>query len=366
MKKTNYLRFIADVKNAILKSRYSAARMVNRELIALYWRVGKMLSEKIEREKWGAKVVERIAKDLHKELRGLRGFSSRNLKNMRQFYTAYRMLPIGQLATAQLSLTASGQIGQLTTAQLEKTPSKEELAFLKLFFETGFTHHIIILNKCRNWEESLFYLQQCSANNWTVNLLMYHLETGLYKRKGKIQNNFNLTLPEHLRQDAIDAFRDEYLLDFINIDPNDERVLEKEIVTNIRNFILSLGKGFTFIGNQHRLMVEEDEFWVDLLFYNRHLQAMVAVDLKTGKFKPEYAGKMNFYLSALDAQEKLKHENPSIGIILCKEKSGMIVEYTFRDMHKPIGVATYKASKHVPEKLKKYLPKPDDLKKLMK
>ncbi len=398
MKKTNYLRFITEVKDAILKSRYSAARMVNRELIALYWRVGKMLSEKTEREKWGAKVVQRIANDLQKELPGLKGFSYRNLKNMRQFYSVYRILPIGQTLSAQLSRlatgkipihqigqtasaqlsieisqTASGQIGQSPTAQLTDA-SKNPLAvstinleeFANLVLNTGFSNHILILNKCYNWEEIIFYMQQCHANGWTHSLLAHHIETNLFKRKGAMQSNFKTALPEQIRQQAIDAFRDEYLLDFINVNPDDhERVLENEIVANIRKFILSLGKGFTFIGNQHHLSVDGEDFFVDLLFYNRPLQAMVAVDLKNGKFKPEHAGKMNFYLSALDAQEKFRHESSSIGIILCREKSGMIVEYAFRDIRKPIGVATFKLSKKVPEGMKKYLPQPEDLKKLM-
>lgn len=397
-KKTNYLRFVTDVKDAILKSRYTAARMVNRELIALYWRVGKMLSEKTEREKWGAKVVQRIAKDLQKEVPGLRGFSYRNLKNMRQFYSVYRILPIGQMLSAQLSRSAtgkiqihpigqvpsaqlpieinqaiSGQIGQTASAQLA-VASKKPLAvstlnleeFANLVLNIGFSNHILILNKCYNWEEIIFYLQQCHANNWTHSLLSHHIEADLFKRKGRMQSNFKTALPEHIRQQAIDAFRDEYLLDFINVNPDDhERVLENEIVSNIRKFVLSLGKGFTFIGNQHHLAVDGEDFFVDLLFYNRPLQAMVAVDLKNGKFKPEHAGKMNFYLSALDAQEKFRHESPSIGIILCREKSGTIVEYAFRDIRTPIGVATFKLSKKVPEGMKKYLPQPEDLKKLM-
>ena len=268
---------------------------------------------------------------------------------------------------------ASIQIGQSPTAQLTNA-SKNPLAvstinleeFANLVLNTGFSNHILILNKCYNWEEIIFYMQQCHANGWTHSLLSHHIESNLFKRKGAMQSNFKTALPEQIRQQAINAFRDEYLLDFINVNPDDhERVLENEIVANIRKFILSLGKGFTFIGNQHHLSVDGEDFFVDLLFYNRPLQAMVAVDLKNGKFKPEHAGKMNFYLSALDAQEKFRHENSSIGIILCREKSGMIVEYAFRDIRKPIGVATFKLSKKVPEGMKKYLPQPEDLKKLM-
>ena len=185
-------------------------------------------------------------------------------------------------------------------------------------------------------------------------------------RKGKIQSNFNKTLPAKIRKQAIEAFKDEYFLSFLNINEDDnEKVLEQSIINNIRQFLTSLGNEFTFVGNQYMLVVDGDGYSVDLLFFHRKLQSLIAIDLKTGKFKPEHAGKMNFYLSALNDKVKLKHENPSIGIILCKEKSKAVVEYSFRDMSKAIGVAVYKHSKQPPKELQKYLPSSDTLIKLM-
>ena len=371
MQNKDYIKFISGIKEDIIKSRYQAARLVNKELILLYFQVGKKLSVKIKSEKWGAKVIQNISDDLQRELPGLRGFSFTNLKNMRQFYEYYQLLPFSQLSTGQLKSTSktimqssTAQKSQLLTVQFSKEELKE---CTNLLVNLSFTHHILILNKCKALKEKLFYIKKSIENQWTVELLKHHIESGLYRSKGKIQSNFQVSLPETIKHKAINVFRDEYLLDFINVREEDkERVLENEIVTNIKKFILSIGKDFTFIGNQHRLVIEEEEFFIDLLFFHRGLQSLVAIDLKTGKFKPEYAGKMNFYLSALDDHVKLPHENPSIGIILCKTKKTTIVEYAFRDIKKPLGVATFKSSKKLPPKLKKHLPDPEALKKLLK
>ena len=380
MQNKDYIKFISGIKEDIIKSRYQAARLVNKELILLYFEVGKKLSVKINSEKWGAKVIQNISDDLQKGLPGLRGFSYRNLKNMRQFYESYNYFLIGQSSTAQLiSKEKSGKKGQSLTAQIksgsktimplstEQFTQEEIQEFTNLLVNLSFTNHILILNKCKVFEEKLFYIKKSIENQWTVELLMHHIESDLYRNTGKIQSNFQISLPETIKQKAINVFRDEYLLDFINVrEEDEERELENKIVNNIKKFILSIGKDFTFIGNQHRLVVEEEEFFIDLLFFHRGLQSLVAIDLKTGKFKPEYAGKMNFYLSALDDHVKLPHENPSIGIILCKTKKTTIVEYAFRDIKKPLGVATFKLSKKLPPKLTKHLPDPEALKKLLK
>ena len=395
MENENHIKFISGIKEDIIKSRYQAARLVNKELILLYFQVGKKLSVKIKSEKWGAKVIQNISDDLQKELPGLRGFSKRNLAKMIQFHESYSFLPLMPSSTAQLdqgssilmqkstvqTKSSSNTMMPLSTAQLKTKLksgkkgkslttqlSKEEIQeFTTLLVNLGFTHRILILNKCKVFEEKSFYIKKSIKNQWTVELLRHHIESDLYRNSGKIQSNFQIALPETTKQKAINVFRDEYLLDFINVrEEDEERVLENEIVSNIKKFILSIGKDFTFIGNQHRIVVEEEEFFIDLLFFHRELQSLVAIDLKTGKFKPEYAGKMNFYLSALDDHVKLPHENPSIGIILCKTKKTTIVEYAFRDIKKPLGVATFKLSKKLPRKLTKHLPDPAALKKLLK
>lgn len=346
-----YIQLVQEIKQQILQSRYQAAKLVNKELLLLYFKIGKMIFEKVQKEKWGNSIIENLSKDIQTELPGLKGFSSKNLRNMRLFYEAYTKDEIWQLITAKLKKNQDKQIGQSPTAKLQTAFADE------VFTALGFTHHILLLNKCRDLEERFFYMQQAVSNYWTVNLLQHHIESDLYHQKGKLQNNFKATLPQQLAAHALHAFKDEYLLDFININPeDDECVLEREIVNNIKQFILSLGTGFSFIGNQHRLVVDGDEFFIDLLFFNRNLQSLVALELKKGKFKPEYAGKLNFYLNALDE---------SIGIILCREKSNKVVEYAFKSIDKSMEVATYKTSRQLPAQFKKILPDAEALKKLL-
>ena len=206
---------------------------------------------------------------------------------------------------------------------------------------------------------------ESAKNQWTVEMLDWQVKAKLYQKRGKLPNNFSETMPEKLRDAALQAFKDEYLLDFINVEADDERVLEKGIVQNIREFILKMGTGFSFVGNQYRLMVDEQEFFVDLLFFNRQLQCLVAVELKRGAFKPEYLGQLNFYVNVLNDLVKLPHEQPSIGILLCKEKSDAIVEYAFKGFSTPMGVATYQLSSDLPEHLRNVLPDPETLKKLL-
>lgn len=298
-----YLHFVQEVKQQILQSRYHAAKLVNRELLLLYYNIGKMLYEKIKQAKWGDKVFQNISADLQNELPGLRGFSFRNLKNMRRFFEAYASIPIGQTATAQLRPAKKRQ----TVSALN-----DDITIQNLFFSLSLSHHLLTI-ALGSSKERLFYMQKAVRHQWSLRLLHHHIESDLYHQKGKLPNNFKATLPQKLAAYALDAFKDEYLLDFININPeDDERVLEQEIVNNIKHFILSLGTGFSFIGNQHRLVVDGEEFFTDLLFFNRNLQCLVTIELKKGKFKPEYAGKLNFYLNALDELEKLPNENNSI------------------------------------------------------
>jgi predicted nuclease of restriction endonuclease-like (RecB) superfamily len=368
----DYSIFLGEIKSHILQSQYKAAAAVNRELILLYFQVGSQLSQKIAQAQWGSKVVQQLANDLQKEINGLRGFSYRNLMNMRAFAEAYPFLqlvtaafkdgPNGQLATGQLPLQNQTRFLQLATAQFENTDG-----FLsEIFFNISFTQHLLLLNKCKKVEERLFYMQRAAAFQWTVAVLGHHIESNLYGQKGALQNNFKQALPPQLHKNAIDAFKGEYLLDFIRIEEeDDERVLESRIVQNIKKFILSMGHDFAFMGNQYRLKVEEEDFFIDLLFFHRKLQCLVAIELKQGKFKAEYAGKMNLYLSALDEYVKQDHENPSIGIILCKSKNSKVVEFAFRDMNKAMGVATFKTSRELPSGYQGVLPNSEELKKVL-
>ena len=325
-------------------------------MLSLYFSVGKLISEKTKQEKWGTNVLERLSQDLQNELPGLKGFGATNLKNMKIFYdswSSHDILKITYSSDNQILL-----IRQSLTDELEK-----------MFLQVSFTHHTTILSKTKTLEERIFYIQKIAQNFWTVDSLKHHIKANWFQKEGNLPNNFTQTLTDNdLRAKALQSFKDEYLLDFINIeDPDeaDEKMIENEIVRNIKKFLLSLGADFAFLGNQFRLLVDEDEYFIDLLFFNRKLQCLVAFELKRGKFKPEYLGKMNFYLSALDEYIKQPHENPSIGIILCKEKNNKTVEFSFRDFSKAMGIATFKTANELPEQFKNALPDAETLKKLM-
>lgn len=368
----NYSKAIQLIKSAILKSRYRAAVLANRELLSLYYGIGKYISGNSRNHFWGTNAIETISIQLQQELPGLRGFSLVNLKRMRQFYETWEpVFTNWQPVTAEIrpSITDEIDIDLLT---IIRPLLADDLQFsdLECFLSIGFTHHYELLIKTYSLEERLFYIQHCANEFWSVEKLKYNLKSNLYAKQGKLPNNFKITISDtDLQRKALLSFKDEYLLDYINIespdDEPDERVLECAIVSNIRKFIMSLGKDFSFIGNQYRLIVEEQEYFIDLLFFNRQLQCLVAIELKRGDFKPEYLGKMNFYLSALDDLVRLPHENCSIGIILCKSQKQNIVEYAFRDMTKQMGVATYKVATELPDEYKDILPDAEQLRQLL-
>ena len=374
MELTAYSQTIKQLKSAILASRYKAAALANRELLALYFNAGKLITERAKQGKWGDKILEQLSNDLQHELPGLKGFSATNIKRMRLFYqqwgSSFAISPSmsDQFQKKGKKNVAPGKliISQAPTDQISPTPSDQ---FGQYFFAVSFSHHYELLVKTKTIEERQFYIARIATEFWSLETLKHHLKNKLFSKKGKLPNNFSTAITnENLRAKALQSFKDEYLLDFINIeDPGeeDERLIENEIVRNIKKFLMSLGADFAFISNQYRLIVDEEEYFTDLLFFNRKLQCLVAFDLKKGKFKPEYAGKMNFYLSALDEYIKQPHELPAIGIILCKEKNNKTVEFSFRDMKKPMGVATYKTTNHLPKQFKNALPSAETLKKLM-
>jgi predicted nuclease of restriction endonuclease-like (RecB) superfamily len=364
-----YVETIKLLKSAILSSRYRAAVLANKEMLGLYFAVGKLISEKTKKEKWGAKVLEQISNDLQNELPGLRGFSASNIKRMRIFYDSWENhFPIYESTNNTISSTASNQLQLTDGKEITISPTLSN-QFKNHFFSISFSHHYEIIGKTKSIEERLFYITKVATEFWSLVTLKYHLTSKLYQKQGTLPNNFIKTISQDdLRAKALQSFKDEYLLDFINIedpDEEDERLIENEIVRNIKKFLLSLGNDFAFIGNQHRFNIDETEYFVDLLFFNRKLQCLVAFDLKKGKFKPDYLGQMNFYLSALDDMVKLPHEQASIGIVLCKEKNNKVVEFSFRDFSKPMGIATYKTANELPKKYKGLLPDAKTLKKLM-
>ena len=368
------------IKNAIIHSRYQAATLVNKELLALYYAVGRYVSEN-SRGFWGRGAIKQISADLQKELPRLRGFSEGGIKKMRLFYENWqpvftnRSLSMNDLTENHHSSNDEMKIipnfeSDIDLGLLSRHIGSFESPefFINSFYKVGFTHHYEILAKEKSLEGRFFYISQCAAAFWTVEALKSHLRGELYQ-SGRIPNNFLLTLPEQEQaRRAIRSFKDEYFLDYINIEDEndpDERVFANAVIADVKKFILSFGNLFCFMGNQYRVMVDEQEFFIDMLFYNRELRCLVAIELKRGAFKPAHLGQLNFYLSALDEYVKLESEAPSIGILLCKEANRNVVEFAVRDYTKPMRVATYRTNNEMPENLRKALPDIEDMRKLL-
>ena len=362
---------VQTIKSAILQSQYRAAKSVNREQLSLYFSIGKFVSESSREGKWGTGVIENISQVLQKELPGLRGFSASSIKNMRQFYEQWSVLTIRQPSAGELQNSEEEHL--INTTQLldiNRQPLAGDLDLLD-FFELGFTHHIEILSKTKTLDERVFYIHQAAMMHWDKYTLRDMLKADLYHHQAKIPNNFMRTIPKRQQAlKAIEMFKDEYLLDFINVeelgvrDPQDidERIIENSIVQNIKNFIMTFGKSFTYYGHQVRYEKLGHEHWVDLLFFNRELRALVVIELKKGAFKTAYLGQLAAYLRVLDDDERLPGENPSVGIILCKDADKAYVEYVLQDYNKPMGVATYKVTQ---ERLRELLPPEEEMKRLM-
>ena len=343
----SYREAVKTIKEAILRSQYRAAVSVNKEQLSLYYGIGRYVSENSRTGFWGKGAIEQISSLLQKELPGLRGFSTSNIKNMRVFYEEWE--PV-----------------------LNRQPLADEFNWSD-FFSIGFSHHTEIISKAKTLEARLFYIHECAIRYWSKYTLRDYLKTDLYSHRGTFPNNFAQALPDTKQAlKAVCSFKDEYLLDFINVEELneqeedlDEKIVEKAIVANVKKFIMTFGQDFSFIGNQYRMEVAGEEMFIDLLFFNRELNSLVAVELKSGKFRTSYLGQLNTYLSALDTYIRKPHENPSIGIILCREMNQTFVEFAVRDYNKPMGVATYHASKDMPERLRNALPDIEDLRKLL-
>lgn len=372
-----YSEAVQAIKAAILRSQYKAARAVNAEQLSLYYGIGRYVSLNSREGFWGTGAIATISRQLQKELPGLRGFSATSIKKMRQFYEEWESVlnrpPMaGDLKQTDIELNKD-MIDTNILLYLNRPPVAVDLDIEELL-SISFSHHIEILNKTTSQEERTFYIRQTIKNHWNKYSLRAHLEADDFHHQGSMPNNFVQTLSDSKQSlRAIEMFKDQYLLDFINVEELgvrdvediDECVVEKAIVNNIKNFIMTFGQDFTFVGNQYRVEVLGHTQIIDLLFFNRELNSLVAVELKTGSFKPIYLGQLNLYLSALDDFVRKPHENPSIGIVLCKNADKAFVEYAVRDYNKPMGVATYRTKDEMPERLRQALPDMDELKKLL-
>lgn len=357
------------IKQAIIDSRYHLAKVVNKQAITLYYNIGGYVSNRSRNGLWGSNAIKTLSLLLRQELPGLRGFSETSIKDMRIFFEEWQdIFENRQSLTADLNNVTFLENQQIINRQL--TTANLTAEHLELFFSVPFTHHREILRKTTTLVERMFYIRKCASEFWQVSKLKYALNEGLFEKERIQATNFPQVISDgKLRSRALQAFKNNYLFDFVDCDDEDdvidEKVFETQIVKNIKNFIMAFGRDFAFMGNQYRLTVDNEDLFVDLLFYHRGLRCLVAVELKAGKFKGAYAGQLNTYLSALDDLVRRPDENPSIGLILCKEKSDKMVEYAFRNTTTPMGVATYTLTSKLPKQYSETLPNPNDLAKLL-
>ncbi|WP_392477337.1 YhcG family protein [Nostoc sp. C110] len=328
----NYRHLLMEIQQRIRSAQYEALKAVNREMINLYWDIGQIIVTQQQGASWGKSVVEQLAKDLQTEFPGISGFSAANLWRMRLFYESY--------------------------------VNNEKLA--PMVREIGWSHNLVIVEKCKDDLEREFYIRMTRKFGWTKNVLIHQIENQTYEKTLLNQTNFDKTVPAEIRNQLKLAVKDEYTFDFLELaDEHSERQLEQAILTRVEPFLQEMGGIFAFIGSQYRLEIDEEEYFIDILLYHRRLKCLVAIELKIGNFLPEYVGKMQFYLAVLDDTVKLPDENPSIGIILCKSKQRTIVEYALKESNKPIGVGTYQVVSTLPQELKNQLPAPEQVAKLL-
>ena len=373
---------VETIKTAILQSQYQAAKETTRVQLILYYGIGRYLSSKKGKKTWGTSVLETISSQLRKELPGLRGFSATSLKKMRLFYENWSFLEDSNSSVMTDELPDKINSSYASDELISIIPIADfKLSGINLadfpvedFFKVPFSHHIAIFSKVKNLQERYYYIHRVVEENLQVDTLEILIKKDAYKHQKELPNNFERTItPASLARKAVEMFKDEYLLDFINVEEIgerdaadvDERVVENAIIHNVKNFIMTFGKDFAFVGDQYHLEAFNEEFFSDLLFFNRELNCLVVVELKRGEFKPAYLGQLSAYLRIIDDKIKKPHENRTIGIVLCKSMNKQFAEYVIQDYDKPMGVTTYKSLSEMPEDMQKVLPDLDDIKKIM-
>jgi len=367
---TEYYNWIKQLKQKFQQTQIKSAIEVNSNLLHFYWDLGAEIVEKQEKTVWGGKFLDKLSTDLRKEFSDVRGFSLRNIKYIRQWYLFYSQDNIiGQQVVAQLSknITVSQQKidrsdDPLTTPN-ENIPIRQQAVAqfqdwpINQLFQIPWGHHIAIITKCKSVPESFYYISNTIKYGWSRSVLVHQIESDLYRREGKTISNFRQTLPSPQSDLAIQTLKDPYVFDFFTMRADfNERELERNLVDHITKFLLELGAGFAYMGSQVPLYVGDREFLIDLLFYQTRLHCHVIVELKKTDFEPEYAGKLNFYIKAVDEQFRQKGDEPTIGLLLVKSKDKVVAEYALSDIHKPIGISEYRLTTVLPDKLKSSLP----------
>lgn len=357
-KVTGYADVLKNLKADVMSSRARAASAVNRELVGLYWRIGQAIVEQQEKAGWGKAVVERLAADLKDAFPDMRGFSPANLWRMRSFYLTWTDTA-ENLAQVVRDLAALPPLPQLPPSlpSIADTGNQAVIIIAQLVRELPWGHNLALLHTLKDPALRLWYLHKALFHGWSRNILSMQIETGLHQRQGQAITNFPTTLPPPASDLAVQTLKDPYNFDFLGLgDEAKERETECALVSHLKRFLLELGEGFALVGQQYRLTVSKKDYFIDLLFYHINLRAYVAVELKAGSFEPSYVGQLNFYLSALDDKLRREDDNPAIGLILCRNKNKLDVEYALRGMNQPLAVADYRLTRAIPDDLKGALP----------
>lgn len=383
--KNSYLHLLESIKSRIHTSQHKVARYVNSELLFTYWNIGYALNQERDRQGWGAKVVDKLAIDLKKSFPNMKGLSKRNLQYMMRFSEEWSLPLIMQQPAAQISNTqqkvvdnVDDEIMPQAEAQIQLSDNQKDIIVQQAaaqfqdfeqqsFARVPWSHHMVLLDKIEDKTERDFYCNQIVNNNWSRSILLNKLDQGLYQSQGALSNNFAQVLSSKQASLVQTTFKDPYFFDFLQLgDEASEREIEIRLTSQIQRFLLELGSGFAYMGRQYKLEVGGKEFYLDLLFFHTQLNCYVNIELKIDEFKPEYAGKSQFYLTAIDEQLKSENNNPSVGIILCKQANNIVVEYTLRQSSVPLGVAEYKLVKELPDTLKGFIPSAEEINKSFK
>lgn len=349
----DYRTWIVDLKARFRAVQLKAAVAVNTELLTFYWELGSEIVAKQADTAWGSGFIKQLSHDLRSEFPEVKGFSVRNLELMRQWVSFWSEAPVSLHAAQGTGLAGSVTVddfAQQPVSQFRASPPEGLLLI-------PWGHNLAILAKCKRHNQAMFYVQAVLQHGWSRTILVHQIESDLWRRQGASLANFETALPPAESALATQVLKDPYIFDFLSVsDQHDERALERDLVAHITNFLVELGAGFAFVGRQVALQVDESEFLLDLLFYHVRLHCYVVVELKTVDFQPEFAGKLNFYLTAVDELWRSEGDNPTIGLLLCKNKRGLVAEYALRDINKPMGVSTYTLSQALPEDLRDKLP----------
>jgi len=348
---SDYRTWLVELKTTIRQRQIKAALSVNSELIKLYWEMGRQIAEK-QNSVWGSGFIDQLSKDLKKEFPDMKGFSKRNVELIKQWFLFYNK---SFVITKQL-------VSKLQTIDIEHDTINDEIYEqtgwndIKRLFQIPWGHHILIIQKIKKSKEAFFYINETITNNWSRSVLEYQIETDLYNRQGKAITNFKITLPEIESDLASSLLKDPYNFDFLTLSTKvKEQELEDKLVLHITQFLLELGKGFAYLGRQYLLVVGGKEFRTDLLFYHTKLKCYIVIELKLNEFEPEFLGKLNFYLTAINSLVKEEDDKTTIGILLCKNKNNIVVDFALKDINKPMGVSNF-TYKQLTEEIKQALP----------